>query len=107
RGTDPSPGARVDSVCTLLDGFPDEAYLEPAAPRKARLCTLLSQARQLLAGERFGLAGARISNRVLTRLDGEGEDDWLVDPILQAIALPWVEGLVTMIESLAEDAAGD
>ncbi len=104
RGTDPSPPARVDAVCALLDTFPDEAYLAPAKPRKDRLCRLLGQARQLLLAERFGIAQARISNRVLNRLDGTGEDDWLLDPTLQGIAAPWVEGLITMIGSLAEDA---
>ncbi|MEM9383863.1 MAG: hypothetical protein AAGA68_02300 [Pseudomonadota bacterium] len=107
RGTDPSPAARVASVCDLLAGFPDEAYLEPAAPRKERLCALLTQVRGLVDAQRYLLANARLRNRVLPRVDGVvGEDlaqDWLLDPVLQGIALPWVEGLITLTQSLAED----
>ncbi len=106
-GADASPAARVDGVCELLSGLPDEAFLAPANARKQLLCAQLSAVNALLVDERFLAARARLINRIQRRMDGDAggsaDDDWLTDASLRALVLPWVQGLVTMTESLAAD----
>ena len=106
-GTDAAPGARIDSVCTLLAAVPDDAYAPHAQIRRDRLCTRLGDARKLVEAGHYLAAGRIIDTLVLRRMDavigGEPDDDWIVAPEWQQLVVPWVRGIKTMTKSLYED----
>jgi outer membrane protein assembly factor BamB len=90
----------LDKIIEYILGLPDECFKNNADQRKNALVNKLEEVRQMIINGDYEGAIAKLKNDIRPKMDGEGNNDWIICKYAQEDLTEMIDMLIEYLESL-------
>lgn len=94
------PDDLLDDIIEYILGLPDDAFKNNPDQRKNALVNKLEEVRQMILDGDYEEAIDKLENDIRPKMDGEGKNDWIIDPQAQEDLMDMIDELIEYLESL-------